>query len=124
MEFKEIYRENLDSMYSYANYCTDALLFSRKCFFLCVEQFDSLYVYAEKQKNRAEDEKQMKEDARDSLRVENENKRIWRRIAVGEGILIAGVTAGIVTGAIIPAAIGVIVGEGILVSLPRIRKKN
>ena len=66
----------------------------------------------------------MKEDARDSLRVENENKRIWRRVAVGEGILIAGVTAGIVTGAIIPAAIGVIVGEGILVSLPRIRKKN
>lgn len=111
-------------MYAYASYCTDAFLLSRRAFLLCVEQFDSLYVYADAQKKRADNEKQMKEDARDSLKVENENKRIWRRVAVGEGILIAGVTAGIVTGAIIPAAVGVIIGEGALLILPRIRKKN
>jgi hypothetical protein len=110
-------------MYSYASHCTDALILSRRAFFLCVEQFDSLYVYAEKEKRRADDECQMKENARDSLKEENQNKRIWRRVAIGEGILIVGVTAGVITGAIIPAAIGVIAGEAMLCLIPR-KKKN
>ena len=126
-EYKEIYKSNLDSMFRYADNCTEALMLSRTAFFSLYDQYNQLESEAKLQRDNAINEKKLKEAAQDSLADEKIKKKTWRRVAVGEGILIAGAVVGTVTGAWVPVAAIVIAAEVAIilnVKPPKITMKN
>jgi len=98
-------------MFRYADNCTEALMLSRTAFFSLYDQYNQLESEAKLQRDNAINEKKLKEAAQDSLADEKIKKRGWRKVAIGEGILIVGAVVGAVTGAWVPVATIVIVAE-------------
>jgi hypothetical protein len=114
-------------MFRYADNCTEALMLSRTAFFSLYDQYNQLESEAKLQRDNAINEKKLKEAAQDSLADEKIKKKTWRRVAVGEGILIAGAVVGTVTGAWVPVAAIVIAAEVAIilnVKPPKITMKN
>jgi hypothetical protein len=127
LEYKEIFKSNLDSMYEYSLNCTEALELSRNSFFKLYDIYTVLDSVAVEQTNRANKEEELKEMAQDSLAQEKVKKKSWRKAAIGEGILITGVVVGVVTGAWVPVATLVIVAEAAIImdmKPPKFSMKN
>jgi hypothetical protein len=102
-------------------------MLSREAFFGLYDQYNLLEDEAKLQRDNAINEKKLKENAQDSLATEKVKKRTWRRVAIGEGVLIAGAVVGAVTGAWVPVATIVIVAEVAIildVKPPKITMKN
>jgi hypothetical protein len=98
-------------MYEYSLNCTEALQLSRNSFFKLYDIYTVLDSVAVEQTTRANKEEELKKVAQDSLAQEKVKKKSWRKVAIGEGILIAGTVVGVVTGAWVPVATLVIVAE-------------
>ena len=127
MAYKEYYKTNLDSMFKFADNCTEALLLSREAFFGLYDNY-----------NKLEDEAHILEDTLAQAKFEKKlavgkaeqekNKRVvWKRIAIGEGILIAGAITGVVTGAWVPVVAVVVAAEMAIIlnkQAPKISAKN
>ena len=114
-------------MFRYADNCTEALMLSREAFFGLFDQYNLLEDEAKLQRDNAINEKKLKELAQDSLSNEKVKKKTWRRVAIGEGILITGAVVGVVTGAWVPVAAIVIASEVAIilnVKPPKLTMKN
>ena len=114
-------------MFKFSYNCTEALMLSREAFFGLYEQYNKLEEEAVLQRDNASKERKLKEIAQDSLLNEKVKKRTWRRVAIGEGVLIAGAVVGAVTGAWVPVATIVIVAEVAIildVKPPKLTMKN
>jgi len=91
--YKELYKANLDSMFRYANKCTDALLECNRSYSDLKVSYNKLEAKATEYKNDAIECAALHKRALSDLDTENTRKRIWRRIAIGEGVFILGVGA-------------------------------
>lgn len=55
------------------------------------------------------------QNKQEKFNLENTKKKRWRKLAIGEGVLIAGAAGAIITGLWVPIIIGVVVVEGIII---------
>lgn len=90
-------------MFQYADNCTEALMLSRTAFFSLYDQYKALETEAKDQREKANTEELAKNKALEEVEKQTNRKIIWRRVAIGEGIVIVGVTVAVVTGAWLPA---------------------
>ena len=90
-------------MFQYADNCTEALMLSRTAFFSLYDQYGDLETEAKTQRDSVQIEKLAKNKALEEVVKQTDRKVLWRRIAVGEGIILAGATFAIISGAWIPA---------------------
>lgn len=109
-------------MFRYADNCTEALMLSRTAFFSLYDQYKDLDAEAVTQRDIANSERLAKEKALLDLEKQTAKKVIWRRIAIGEGIVLVGITAAVFTGAWLPALGITAVVEAIHLVKPRPRK--
>ena len=86
-------------------------MLSREAFFGLYDQYNQLEDEAKLQRETATIEKGLRKVAQDSLSEEKIKKKSWRKVAIGEGILIVGAVVGAVTGAWVPVVTIVIVAE-------------
>ena len=114
-------------MFKFADNCTEALLLSRESFFGLYENYTKL-----------EDESHVLEDSLGQAKFERKQafgqaekekgKRIvWKRVAIGEGILIIGAITGVVTGAWVPVVAVVVAAEVAIIlnkEAPKVSVKN
>jgi hypothetical protein len=114
-------------MFKFANNCTDALLLSREAFFGLYEN----YVKLEEEAHVLEDSLgQAKFDRKQAYAKSEQEKTkriVWKRVAIGEGILIVGAITGVVTGAWVPVVAVVVAAEVAIIlnkEAPKIRLKN
>jgi len=98
-------------MFKFSYNCTEALMLSREAFFGLYDQYNQLEDEAKLQRETATIEKGLRKAAQDSLSEEKVKKKSWRKVAIGEGILIVGAVVGAVTGAWVPVVTIVIVAE-------------
>lgn len=80
-------------MFKYSEACTDALIHSLDSYNQLNIKYNQLEVKANDWKNEAIECSVLLKKSQVDLEKENNRKRIWRRIAIGEGTLILGVAA-------------------------------
>lgn len=98
-------------MFKYADNCTEALMLSRDAFFGLYENYNKLEEEAVAQRDSASQAKFERDEAKGKLESEKQKKKKWIRLAIGEGVLIAGTIIGVTTGAWVPVAAVVVVTE-------------
>jgi len=103
-------------MFQYADNCTEALMLSRTAFFSLYEQYGDLETEAKSLRDSLKIETMAKNKALEEVVKQTDRKVLWRRIAIGEGIVLAGATFAIVTGAWIPALAVTAVAETVHIS--------
>lgn len=103
-------------MFQYADNCTEALMLSRTAFFSLYEQYGDLEKEAKEQREKAKTEELAKNKALEEVVKQTDKKVLWRRIAIGEGIVLAGATFAIISGAWIPALAVTAIAETVHIS--------
>lgn len=78
-------------MFRYSDNCTDALICTRQSYLDLFETYEALEVEANTWRDRTNACLISKAQIQADLTKENNRKRIWRRIAIGEGTIILGV---------------------------------
>lgn len=76
-------------MFVYANNCTEALMLSRTAFFALYNNYHNLEMEANDWRDQTSACTIAVAKVRTDLIKEQERKRMWRRIAIGEGVGIA-----------------------------------
>jgi hypothetical protein len=102
-------------MFKYADNCTEALMLSRDAFFGLYDNYNKLEEEAIAQRDSSSQAKFERDEAKGKLATETEKKKKWTRLAIGQGVLIAGTIVGVATGAWIPVAAIVVVTEVALI---------
>jgi hypothetical protein len=80
-------------MFRYSDNCTDALICTRQSYLDLFEAYKSLETEANTWRDRTNACLLSKTQIQAALVKEENRKRIWRRIAIGEGVFILGVGA-------------------------------
>ena len=113
--YKEYYKTNLDSMFKFADNCTEALLLSREAFFSLYENYNDLETEAKSIEDTVIKAKSDLKSANLKTEEEKGKRVIWKRVALGEGIVLVGAITGLVTGAWVPVVAVVVVCEVALI---------
>ena len=114
-------------MFKFADSCTEALLLSREAFFGLYENYVKLEDEAHILEDTLAQAKFEKKQAVGKVEQEKNKRIVWKRIAIGEGILIAGAITGVVTGAWVPVVAVVVAAEVAIIlnrEAPKISAKN
>lgn len=88
LKFKEVYKQNLDSMFQFTVNCTGALRASNQMYSELQDKFVDLQDVAEDEKARADNEEKLKKDALEKAAQEENKKKNWRTVAISEGGII------------------------------------
>ena len=82
LKFKEVYKQNLDSMFQFTVNCTGALRASNQMYSELQDKFVDLQDVAEDEKARADNEEKLKKDALEKAAQEENKKKNWRTVAI------------------------------------------
>jgi hypothetical protein len=85
LKYKEVYKENFDSLYKFSINCSRNVEQLRNDYDNLNVLYDSLEVEANNQRQIAKTEKSLRVDTENKLSEEKNRKKIWRRVAIIEG---------------------------------------
>ena len=88
LKYKEVYKQNLDSMFKFTVNCTIALQSTYSLYDKLQVEYDSLETTALEFKAKAETEEKAKNEALNKAAREENRKKNWRTVALSEGSII------------------------------------
>ncbi len=88
LKYKEVYKQNLDSMFKFTVNCTIALQSTYSLYDKLQVKYDSLETTALDFKAKAEAEEKAKNEALGKAAKEENRKKNWRTVALSEGSII------------------------------------
>jgi hypothetical protein len=114
-------------MFKFADNCTEALLLSREAFFGLFDNYNKLEDEAHILEDTLAQAKFEKKQAVGKAEQEKNKRVVWKRVAIGEGILIVGAITGVITGAWVPVVAVVAASEVAIIlnkEAPKVSAKN
>lgn len=104
---KEKLRSRLNSEAELTNTCIDKLFEAKREIDSLNQQLDSLIAFKNIQIAKLQEARNKQKTAEETLKPETNRKRLFAKIAIGEGAIIAGGIVGLATGAWVPVCIAV-----------------